>query len=58
MASQSVMFSLKFLLIKKKTLRPLSMDGLQMAQGYGGTTRTLYFWSPGLPGTDLVNFGR
>ena len=57
---QSVMFSLKLLFIKK-TLRPLFKDELQLAQGYRGTTRrqfTFYFWSSGLPGTYLVNFGR
>ena len=57
---QSVMFNLKLLLIKK-TLRPLFIDGLQLAQGYRRTTRrqfTFYFRSPRLPGTYLVNFGR
>ena len=54
---QSVMFSLK-LLLKKKTLRPLFMDGVQLSQGYTVTTRRQFAFSHWVPRASRYSFGR
>ena len=46
--------------LKKKTLSPLFMDGVQLPQGYSHFEGSLLFTtkSPEIPGTHFIDLGR